>query len=110
MSLNRILVLDGETAFKLHDTYGFPLDLTADVCRERDVKVDDAMAFEKAMDRQREMARGAGKFKMATALEYSGTPTKFLGYETIEIEDARIACVVSRWFAGARNYMSASPA
>ncbi|HSB95868.1 MAG TPA: alanine--tRNA ligase [Spongiibacteraceae bacterium] len=81
--------LSGEVAFKLHDTYGFPLDLTADVCRERGVVVD-AKAFDAAMQRQREMARGAGKFKMAAALEYSGAPTKFLGYNTIEIEDARV--------------------
>ncbi|MEF9944357.1 MAG: alanine--tRNA ligase, partial [Burkholderiaceae bacterium] len=63
--------LDGETAFKLHDTYGFPLDLTADVCRERGVGVDVA-GFETAMSRQREQARAAGKFKMAQGLEYSG--------------------------------------
>jgi alanyl-tRNA synthetase len=89
LTKNNATLLDGETAFKLHDTYGFPLDLTADVCRERDVKVDVA-AFDAAMARQREMARGAGKFKMAAALEYSGAPTKFVGYETIEIEDARV--------------------
>ena len=54
--------IDGETAFKLHDTYGFPVDLTADVCRERDVTVDQA-GFDAAMARQREQARAAGKFK-----------------------------------------------
>ena len=85
-------VLDGETAFKLHDTYGFPLDLTADVCREREVSVDVA-AFDKAMERQREMARGAGKFKMATALEYSGAATKFLGYDTLEVADSRVVAL-----------------
>src|ERR1700710_1950683 len=57
-------VLSGDVAFKLHDTYGFPLDLTADVCRERGVSVDSA-AFDAAMTRQREQARAAGKFKMA---------------------------------------------
>jgi alanyl-tRNA synthetase len=76
-------VFNGETAFKLHDTYGFPLDLTADVCRERGVTVD-AAAFDKAMARQKEQARAAGKFKMATALEYSGAATTFHGYETLE--------------------------
>jgi alanyl-tRNA synthetase len=85
-------VLDGETAFKLHDTYGFPLDLTADVCRERDVTVDVA-AFDKAMERQREMARGAGKFKMAAALDYSGAATKFLGYDTLEVADSRVVAL-----------------
>ncbi|MGZ5133201.1 MAG: alanine--tRNA ligase, partial [Caldimonas sp.] len=57
-------LLAGEIAFKLHDTYGFPLDLTADVCRERDVAVDNA-GFDVAMTRQREQARAAGKFKVA---------------------------------------------
>ena len=54
-------MLDGETAFKLYDTYGFPLDLTADICRERDVRVDYA-GFDAAMQRQRERARAASKF------------------------------------------------
>ncbi len=76
-------VFNGETAFKLHDTYGFPLDLTADICRERGVKVDDA-AFNVAMARQKEQARAAGKFKMAANLEYSGPATIFHGYETLE--------------------------
>jgi len=76
-------IFNGETAFKLHDTYGFPLDLTADICRERDVTVDDA-AFNAAMARQRELARAAGKFKMAANLEYTGAPTTFHGYDTLE--------------------------
>ena len=76
-------VFNGETAFKLHDTYGFPLDLTADICRERGVTVD-AAGFEVAMNRQKEMARAAGKFRMAAALEYAGAETVFRGYETLE--------------------------
>ena len=76
-------VFNGETAFKLHDTYGFPLDLTADICRERGVKVDEA-AFNTAMARQKEQARAAGKFKMAANLEYDGPATTFHGYETLE--------------------------
>ena len=76
-------VFNGETAFKLHDTYGFPLDLTADICRERDVSVD-AAAFDAAMSRQKEQARAAGKFKMATNLEYDGQATNFQGYEQLE--------------------------
>ncbi|MBI4809026.1 MAG: alanine--tRNA ligase [Nitrosomonadales bacterium] len=76
-------VFNGETAFKLHDTYGFPLDLTADICRERNVTVDDA-AFNAAMARQKEQARAAGKFKMAANLEYSGPATTFHGYDTLE--------------------------
>jgi len=74
---------NGETAFKLHDTFGFPLDLTQDVCREHGVTVDTA-AFDTAMARQKEQARAAGKFKMATNLEYAGPATVFHGYETLE--------------------------
>ena len=76
-------VLKGETAFKLHDTYGFPLDLTQDVCREHGVTVDVA-AFDKAMARQKEQARAAGKFKMAANLEYEGPATTFQGYDLLE--------------------------
>jgi len=76
-------VFNGETAFKLHDTFGFPLDLTADICREQDVTVDVA-AFDKAMANQKQMARAAGKFKMAANLEYSGPATAFHGYDTLE--------------------------
>jgi alanyl-tRNA synthetase len=76
-------VLDGEVAFRLHDTYGFPLDLTQDVCREHGVSVDVA-AFDRAMARQKEQARAAGKFKMAANLEYSGPATTFHGYDTLE--------------------------
>ncbi|MFZ4537802.1 alanine--tRNA ligase [Propionivibrio sp.] len=83
-------VFNGETAFKLHDTFGFPLDLTADICRERGVSVDSA-GFELAMNRQKEQARAAGKFKMATALEYSGPATTFHGYETLEFKGQVLA-------------------
>ncbi len=86
------LVLDGETAFKLHDTYGFPLDLTADVCRERGVTVDHA-GFEAAMKRQREQARAAGKFKLAQGLDYSGSPTTFHGYEHLLHDQAKVTAV-----------------
>ena len=82
-------VIDGETAFKLHDTFGFPLDLTADVCRERNVTVDE-QGFETAMNRQREQARAAGKFKMAQGLEYSGVATQFLGYEKLSHDGAKV--------------------
>lgn len=77
------LTLSGEVAFKLHDTYGFPLDLTQDVCREQGVAVDGA-AFDAAMARQKEQARAAGKFKMAANLEYDGPATTFHGYEGLE--------------------------
>jgi alanyl-tRNA synthetase len=78
-------VFNGETAFKLHDTYGFPLDLTQDICREHKITVD-AAAFDAAMARQKEQARAAGKFKMAANLEYEGPATAFHGYDTLEIK------------------------
>ncbi|MCZ2405502.1 MAG: alanine--tRNA ligase, partial [Burkholderiales bacterium] len=69
-------------AFKLHDTYGFPLDLTNDVCRERGVAVDEA-GFNAAMQHQKDTARAAGKFKMDKALDYSGAANQFTGYEQL---------------------------
>jgi alanyl-tRNA synthetase len=85
-------VLDGSIAFKLHDTFGFPLDLTADVCREKNVHVDSA-GFEQAMEQQRSLARAAGKFKMAQGLEYVGAATHFVGYEHLSIESATIQAI-----------------
>ena len=84
--------LNGDLAFKLHDTYGFPLDLTADVCRERGVTVDSA-AFDIAMNRQREQARAAGKFKMAQGLAYDGAATTFHGYEHLVHEGAKVTAI-----------------
>ncbi|MDP5007955.1 MAG: alanine--tRNA ligase, partial [Glaciimonas sp.] len=71
--------LDGETAFTLYDTFGFPLDLTADICREREVELDEA-GFDVAMKRQQDASRAGGKFKMAAGVEYSGDKTNFVGY------------------------------
>ena len=85
-------VLDGETAFKLHDTFGFPLDLTADVCRERGVGVDEA-GFNAAMQRQREQARAKAKFKMAQGLEYDGVPTAFHGYQHLVCEHSQVTAI-----------------
>jgi alanyl-tRNA synthetase len=76
-------VLPGEVAFKLHDTYGFPLDLSNDVCRERGLGVDEA-GFAAAMERQKAQARAAGKFKMDKALDYSGAGNEFVGYEQLQ--------------------------
>ena len=77
-----VKVLPGEVAFKLHDTYGFPLDLSADVCRERDLSVDEA-GFAVAMEKQKAQARAAGKFKMDKALEYTGAGNDFVGYDDL---------------------------
>ncbi|MGA8514884.1 MAG: alanine--tRNA ligase, partial [Burkholderiaceae bacterium] len=79
----KVQTLPGEVAFKLHDTYGFPLDLSADVCRERDLAVDEA-GFNVAMEKQKSQARAAGKFKMDKALEYAGAGNTFVGYDTLE--------------------------
>jgi alanyl-tRNA synthetase len=87
-----VKVIDGDTAFKLHDTFGFPLDLTADVCRERGVAVDDA-GFNAAMNRQREQARASAKFKMAAGLEYSGASTLFHGYEHLVCERSKVSAI-----------------
>ena len=83
-------IFNGETAFKLHDTFGFPLDLTADICRERGVTVDSA-GFERAMNRQKEQARAAGKFQMAATLEYAGPSTTFHGYDTLDFKGKVLA-------------------
>jgi len=79
---NDARVFDGDLAFKLHDTYGFPLDLTQDVCREVQVEVD-IDAFHAAMERQKAAGRAAGKFKMDKALEYSGDSNDFVGYDSL---------------------------
>ena len=84
-------VLDGDTAFKLYDTYGFPLDLTADVGRERGFSVDMA-GFETAMEAQRTRARAASKFTMHSGLSYEGQTTRFEGYEHLT-SDARILAI-----------------
>ncbi|HEY2863802.1 MAG TPA: alanine--tRNA ligase [Casimicrobiaceae bacterium] len=84
-------ILPGETAFTLYDTYGFPLDLTADVCRERGVAVDHA-GFDAAMDKQRGRARAASSFKAAGGLSYSGAKTVFDGYDTLA-EESRIVAL-----------------
>jgi alanyl-tRNA synthetase len=84
-------VLPGDVAFKLHDTYGFPLDLTQDVCRERGVSVDEA-GFSGAMEKQKAAGRAAGKFKMDRVLEYAGVINKFVGYEKLE-EGAKIVAI-----------------
>jgi alanyl-tRNA synthetase len=89
---NGVNTIDGETAFRLHDTFGFPLDLTADVCRERNVTVD-AAGFEVAMQHQRDQARAAGKFKVAQGLEYAGMPTCFHGYETLKYPTAKVTAL-----------------
>jgi len=83
-------LLDGETAFRLYDTFGFPVDLTADICRERGVMLDMA-GFEAAMEAQRERARAASKFSAAAGLEYAGGRTDFHGYDTLSLKGRVVA-------------------
>ena len=82
--------LDGQVAFTLYDTYGFPFDLTADVCREHGIEVDEE-GFEVAMDKQREMARASGKFKAKQQLSYEGEETLFEGYDKAETKSTVLA-------------------
>ncbi|WP_295855576.1 alanine--tRNA ligase [uncultured Xylophilus sp.] len=84
-----VKTLPGEVAFKLHDTFGFPLDLTQDVAREREVEVD-AAGFQAAMDKQKAAGRAAGKFKMDRALEYTGGGNTFTGYDALVEETAQV--------------------
>jgi alanyl-tRNA synthetase len=90
-------VLPGDVAFKLHDTYGFPLDLSADVCRERGVSVDEA-GFAVAMEKQKAQARAAGKFKMDRALEYTGAGNAFVGYDHLR-QDAKVLALYAEGVA-----------
>ena len=82
--------LDGDTAFKLSDTYGFPIDLTADIGRERGFEVDMA-GFDKAMSLQQERSRAGSKFKADQTLEYAGAKTQFCGYDTLSEEGRVVA-------------------
>ena len=84
--------IDGDTAFKLHDTYGFPVDLTADVCRERGVTVDEA-GFNRLLEEQKDRGRQAGKFKMAQGLAYTGAATTFHGYDHLAREEAQVVAL-----------------
>lgn len=77
--------LAGDVVFRLYDTFGFPVDLTADIARERGIEIDLA-GFEVCMTEQRDRARASGKFAMQTGLGYVGLPTEFHGYETLQHE------------------------
>ena len=75
-------VLDGETVFRLYDTFGFPVDLTADIARERSIQID-LSGFEVAMEQQRQRARAASKFQTVQGLKYKGLNTQFNGYDSL---------------------------
>lgn len=82
--------LDGEIIFKLYDTYGFPYDLTADICRERNIELDET-GFERAMEAQRARARAAQSFKANSQLPYDGQDTEFKGYSERQTESKVLA-------------------
>ncbi len=77
--------LSGEVVFRLYDTFGFPVDLTADIARERGIGIDQA-GFDTAMAQQRERARAGGKFGMQSNIHYHGVTTQFYGYDTLQQE------------------------
>ncbi|MBI2751037.1 MAG: alanine--tRNA ligase, partial [Burkholderiales bacterium] len=83
-------LLDGETAFRLYDTYGFPVDLTADICRERGVMLDMA-GFEASMAQQRERTRKTSRFAVPDYFKYVGERTEFHGYDTLSLPAKVIA-------------------
>ena len=95
-------LLDGDTAFKLYDTFGFPVDLTADILRERGVQLDMA-GFEAAMGAQRERARAASKFSTAAGLDYSGGKTEFGGYHALALKGRVVALYREGTQAGELN-------
>lgn len=84
------LKLNGEHIFKLYDTYGFPYDLTADICRERNIELDEA-GFEREMEAQRARARAAQSFKANAQLPYDGQDTEFKGYSERQTESKVLA-------------------
>ena len=85
--------LDGQTLFMLYDTYGFPVDLTADICREKSIEVD-MVGFDQSMTKQRDQARAAGRFKTAEGLHYEGDQTVFHGYDALALDATIVALYV----------------
>ena len=90
-------VIPGADAFRLYDTYGFPVDLTADIARERGMTVDMA-GFDSAMEHQREMARAAGKFgggvQLPAELVATLSPTVFLGYDQLQADGLKVVALL----------------
>lgn len=84
--------IPGEVVFKLYDTYGFPFDLTADIARERSLKLDEA-GYEREMEAQRTRARAASKFTAGEGLKYEGPATEFHGYEHLQVEGATVVAL-----------------
>jgi alanyl-tRNA synthetase len=94
---DRSCQIDGETAFLLYDTYGFPLDLTQDIARENDLSVD-LDGFSEALAEQQERGRASGKFAQQAQISTQAIkdlePTEFMGYEVLETDEARIVAIL----------------
>jgi alanyl-tRNA synthetase len=84
---------DGEIAFKLHDTYGFPIDLTADICRENQITIDQKV-FDQEMEKQKNQAKSANNFKTTVQIKIDKEPTIFHGYSDIKTESSIEAIIV----------------
>ncbi|MFZ9819417.1 MAG: alanine--tRNA ligase [Methylophilaceae bacterium] len=84
---------DGEIAFKLHDTYGFPIDLTADICRENHITIDQKV-FDQEMEKQKNQAKSANNFKASVQIKIDKEPTIFHGYSDIKSESSIEAIIV----------------
>ncbi len=84
--------IPGEVVFKLYDTYGFPFDLTADIARERNLKLDET-GYDREMEAQRARARAASKFTAGEGLKYEGAATVFLGYDSLAVEGAKVVAL-----------------
>jgi alanyl-tRNA synthetase len=84
---------DGEIAFKLHDTYGFPIDLTADICRENQITIDQKV-FDQEMEKQKNQAKSANNFKTTVQIKIDKDPTIFHGYSDIKTESSIEAIIV----------------
>ncbi len=89
MAQTKNKTIAGATVFKLYDTYGFPFDLTADIARERGLKLDEA-GYEREMEAQRTRARAASSFKTGESLSYEGTDTSFVGYDALAAETSKV--------------------
>ena len=85
--------IDGEIAFKLHDTYGFPIDMTADICRENHITIDQKV-FDQEMEKQRNQAKSANNFKASVQIKIDKQPTIFHGYSNIKTESSIEAVIV----------------
>ncbi|HUP91068.1 MAG TPA: alanine--tRNA ligase [Solimonas sp.] len=85
-------MIPGEVVFKLHDTYGFPLDLTADIARERHLSLDLA-GYQRAMEQQKQQSRAASDFKSDATINYDGADTCFIGYDGLAHESARVLAI-----------------